>query len=174
MISLETLISKTLANLATRLNNEPIFSVQNYNGEVMEATCKLYSPPQAEEILEFENETGLLIPKDFKEFLVQHNGAELFAHPEYGGGINIMNISHMMDLYESYREMIPTAWYPIGFDDVGFLWINSEEVTENTRDCQYLYWSSLIDINEERTALNSNFEIWLERLITAEGKKFWE
>ncbi|MBB4823097.1 hypothetical protein HNO89_000315 [Sporosarcina luteola] len=170
----ESLLFKTIQGLKKRAESNCEFIIQARAGNLIPVLCMFNHAANPKKIKSLEA-SGLKIPPDFREFLLLHDGATLFSHLEYGGGITLLDIEGILNLYEEYQEYLPEGWYPIGFDNEDLLLIDSKKVKTNSKAANYLYWSSLIDLaHNDVIDLKGNFEIWLDRLFMAQGNKYWE
>ncbi|MEW4282564.1 SMI1/KNR4 family protein [Priestia koreensis] len=173
---IRSLLEKTLNDLKERLKPNNTLTMMIPGSDNDEFTCEFNSPLISSQLLqEFEEKTKLILPNDFKDFLLIHDGSLLFADPYYGGGVHIMSLEKILDLYIIYTrsELLPKGWYVIGNDDGDHLFVNSNQLNEDGEGDHYLYWSSLIDVDTDPTNLNCNFETWLERMSNNLGRKYW-
>ena len=69
---------------------------------------QIFSPLDEFQILEMENTMKVIIPKEYKEFLMQMNGVKLFGHhfSLYGKRFNY-NRTNTVDLYQTYDIVTP-------------------------------------------------------------------
>lgn len=108
------------------------------------------------------------LPKDIKEFLEQHNGAELFIHPEYGGGIQLFSVDEILEYTKVWS--CPTNFTPVGTGPDGE-WIvceTSEDQKEN-----YMWIGEFLTFDDEFDKLPINYLKWLDCLIVAQGAQYW-
>ena len=132
------------------------------NGEFVDFTCTFNKPTTVSKISEFERKSNIIIPKDYKEFLLINDGIMFFNARDY----EIFGI-------ESIDLVLNTGLYKKGFYIVGnilgtYIAINSSEVNSG----EYMYYSS----NSSRcfTAFNHDFQTFLDRIISCQINKYWE
>lgn len=161
-------IIKTLDSLNKRLSQNKVLTIQQELGFITEVSFSFEKPAESSEIALLEKQLNIRLPKDFKEFLLQSNGADLFTNEKEGTMYEVLNLS---SIKENYEDMdYPEKWFPIAYGmDGEVLIINSKEIPSN----QYLYWLEVGESFEDALPLKINFEIWLDRLIMAQGSKFW-
>lgn len=83
-----SIVIQTLNALKKRLNeNNNILQIQDEQGYLYKAKCTFSPPASDEEINNFEKQTGLIIPSDYKAFLKITNGCRLFDDINSGGEI---------------------------------------------------------------------------------------
>ena len=108
---------------------------------------KPYGPIDLADIVEFEEANEVLLPEDYKDFLLMHNGGrpEPNALPEVGtdvqwlfGMVEEPAWASLFDALDTYEGRIP-AWYmPIGTDSGGNLYIMS--LFEENKGVIALWW----------------------------------
>lgn len=160
-------VPKTLAGLKKRLNDHKLV-VQNAFGFVAEVSFQFEEPALENEIQEFSQRTGLQLPKDYVAFLKIHNGANLFQ-AWFGGQFELYGLHDIEKQKKAGLFLEP--WYPIGYQDGGYLLIDGEKTSKGEKD-YLLWWES--SIVEDAKKLNLNFEHWLDRFIICQGTKFWD
>lgn len=176
-----SLLHKTLNGLKELLdrNNGSLF-IQGPEGYVYESSCTFNSPISEELIHNFEEhlskifEKQIKLPQDYKEFLLNYNGACLFGD---GAGDNSVNLYSIEQLYEmnsgdansKYHE----DFFTIGDCEGGYLYLDTNKFEEiSSRDEKYINWFSYYTF--QVTDLKSNFETWLERIVITKGNVYWE
>ncbi|WP_168121395.1 SMI1/KNR4 family protein [Paenibacillus sp. HB172176] len=123
-----------------------------------------------EDISHFFESHQWTIPDDYKQFLQLHNGAWLFTHPEYGGGMNIFSMSDIILFRTDYEYMFPEYCYPIAMMDCAMILIDTHAQRAGK---SYLFWQDCVNTNERAVDLKMNFETWLELFIISQGSEFW-
>ncbi|MBM7692479.1 hypothetical protein JOC77_001909 [Peribacillus deserti] len=165
-----SIVKQTLNSLKKRLEEGgDIIPVQSEHGHVYKATCTFNPPASDEEITNFERQTGLLLPSDYKAFLKIANGCRLFDDIEYGGEIELFSLEQIIELNEHYDQF--EGCYVIAYIYQDNIVINSKVYSENQKN--YLLWKGHIDQFKEALPLKMNFELWLDRFVTSQGAKFW-
>ncbi|MGC4379308.1 SMI1/KNR4 family protein [Fictibacillus sp. Mic-4] len=127
-----SLIQSTLNGLKERLrlvNGKLI--LQSEGGEVGEVICEFNESTNQENILSFEKNTGWKLPDDYKDFLLLHNGANIFDDPEYGGGLELYRLEEIKNIHEEME--FPNHWCPIGYyqNGTGYVCIDTKQTEEN-------------------------------------------
>jgi hypothetical protein len=158
------ILQNTLKGLKARLVDNEL-EIQNPLGELTRVKCLFNDPANENDILKFEQKFKVSVPPDYREFLLTHNGADLFG--TYGGFF-LLSIEEIEKTLNNYEDRMPEGWYPVGYADGEMLLINSNNVDVNNRETNYLYWNS-----EDKQKLNSNFEIWFLRFVLSSGSYFW-
>lgn len=156
----------TLEALKKRLDSKGLLEVQQEEGYVgkMEA---VFNPPATEAEL---RKLPFIVPKDYEEFLRLHNGGLIFNHPEYGGGFELFTVDAILEHRVISGYEYPDNWFPIAYGYDGCYLI----VTDKTIGNGYLYvMDTGCDFDEDRF-IGMVFEDWLEKIIIAQGSKFWE
>ncbi|MCI2256170.1 SMI1/KNR4 family protein [Domibacillus sp. PGB-M46] len=170
MLTEGSIVQKTLNALKTRLEqNDNVIDVQSEQGHVYKATCTFNHPASDEEINDFENKTGLILPPDYKAFLRITNGCRLFNDIEHGGEIELYSLEQILELNEHYDEL--DGCYDIAYIYQDNIVINSKLYSENQKN--YLLWKDHTEQFTEAEPLQMNFELWLDRFVMSQGEKFW-
>ncbi|MCH1625961.1 SMI1/KNR4 family protein [Ferdinandcohnia quinoae] len=167
-----SIIKLTLSALQDRLK-EDRFYIQNTLGYTSRVAFKLNKGIKEATLLNLAKNMDINLPVDYKEFLIEHNGAELFIDQKAGTRFRLLSINEI----EEYKEMMdyPEGWFPIAIGFEGsILIINSNNFAQNKRANDYIYWLETGESFEECTSLNMNFEMWLDFFIVSQGSKFWE
>ncbi|MEI5908030.1 SMI1/KNR4 family protein [Bacillus spongiae] len=167
------IISKSLIGLKEILNNNNQMKVLGEEGTVLDVKCTFNDPSNTEELKQYEESTGLLLPDDYHEFLLIHNGAIIFelllnGSLNIGGGLYLFSIEEVKSTKE--KLAFEQNHYPIARLLEGHhLVVDVERIKNN--DSNYL-----LIINpffNETTILNLNFELFLDRYLLSQGSSFW-
>lgn len=123
------IVELTIGALKKRLNDKGSLYIQSTHGYCEEVICQFSEPLSDGEINDFFNQYNLTVPFDYRQFLKITDGATLFIHPYYGGGMRLFGLDDIYTHYIDYKyiEMIPDGWYPIGTDNGDMLFINANE-----------------------------------------------
>ncbi|MCR6095407.1 hypothetical protein HXA31_11675 [Salipaludibacillus agaradhaerens] len=159
----------TLTGLKKRLGENESIDVQNKKGLVRSLKCTFKPSVTDDKINDFKNKTPELpLPKDLEVFYKMSNGLDLFVD-DYGGGIFIFPIEDVNDnLYPLIKE---NGFYPVAHHrDIGYTVVKIQDIEEGNPNYLYFLDDAMID---PAYPLNMNFELWLERLILAQGNQFW-
>ncbi|WP_046174110.1 SMI1/KNR4 family protein [Domibacillus indicus] len=165
-----SIVKQTLHSLKKRLEeNSGVIQIQSEQGHIYKAVCTFNDPASDGEITEFEQKTGLLLPRDYKAFLKITNGCRLFDDSEYGGEIELYSLAQILEWNGDYGE--GEGCFDIAYIYQDNIVIDSKQYAENQKN--YLLWKSHIDPFSEAEPLGMNFELWLDRFIMSQGAKFW-
>ncbi|MBV7509621.1 SMI1/KNR4 family protein [Bacillus sp. sid0103] len=170
------ILNDTLNGLKKRLDKDHTIYIQQTQGLTYEVTCEFNPPASIDEIKMLEERLGWSLPQDYKEFLLRHNGANLLFQPGIGEGIELYSIEQILEMRESHQEMevFEKDFYSIGTCRDGMILINAELCKPNpNRDSNYLNWLMDCSSEEDIIDLKTNFEIWLDRIIAAQGDDYW-
>lgn len=155
---------EAIESLKNRLEQNTLI-VHREEGYVEKETFNFY-PPASEK--EFKRLPGYA-PKELIAFLKIHNGADLFVHPEYGGGTHFFSVSEILEHIKKWE--CPKFFLPIGTGLDG-LWIVCQSVPGT--DENFIWVGEFIDFKDEFHKLDIDYTTWLERYIVAQGDPFWE
>lgn len=145
-----------------------------WNGETFKEYPSISTwnePLPHDEIEAFLISKNWWLPSDYREFLQVCNGCTLFAHPEYGGGTQILDLNRIARIHEEMN--LPKHWIPIAWTDgiIGSICMDSEQV--RAQQHPYLYFLDAMDNPEQAIPLRYDFTTWLIRLIETQGHEFW-
>lgn len=155
---------QTIEALKKRLHQNKLV-VQREEGYVEEEVFNFYPSASEKELKKLPDYT----PKELISFLKQHNGADLFVHPEDGGGTHLFSIDEISE-YKKVWEC-PDLFIPIGIGLDGN-WIVCQcdkDTGENS-----IWIGEFLNYEDEFEKLPIDYAIWLERFIIAQGSSFWE
>ncbi|MBM7706496.1 hypothetical protein JOD03_001399 [Chryseomicrobium aureum] len=161
-----SIIAKTIETLMKRLDSNGLLEVQQEDGYLDNVQMIFNSPSTEEELrrLPFD------LPRDYQEFLSLHNGGVIFSHPQYGGGFELFTIDQILEFRAIPGYDFPDNWFPIayGYDSCCLV------ITDKLVDSGYLFVMETGDNFEEDHHIGLTFENWFEKIIVAQGSKFWE
>lgn len=151
-------------------NNERLLILDD--GAIIRSTSTVNPPAENAVIAEFERQIGNQLPKDYRSFLLEYNGAWIYQlvvdlGVNGGGGLQVFSIPEMKERLD-YMEVYP-GFLPIGIVYDQYLTISLEAV-EN-EEPNYLY---RIDNDEGPQALTLNFHLFLDRFVMSQGAPFWD
>ena len=161
-----TKIKINLEALKKRLDSKGLLEVQQEEGYVEKMKVAFNPPATGEEL----QKLSFTVPKDYKEFLRLQNGGLIFTHPEYGGGFELFTIDEILEHRAIPGYDYPDNWFPIAYGYDGCYLI----VTDKTVGNGYLYVMDTGYDFEDNMFIGMTFEDWLEKIIIAQGSKFWE
>lgn len=162
-------IISILEELKSKLNANFETTIIDQWGKTREVTFTFNEPTSIEKLNRFKKEFDWVLPKDYKNILLIHNGLDIFED-ENGSGFELYPID---DIIENHLDYFLDGWYPIGYYRTlqGHLIIDSNKVEKG--DNNYLiYFDS--DDADEHIVLEMNFEQWLDKFIKTNGAYFWE
>ncbi|WP_214875708.1 SMI1/KNR4 family protein [Exiguobacterium sp. CH10] len=155
MIALEALKSRLADNQ---------LKVQREEGDVDTLRFSFNQPATELEIKRLPKRT----PEAMIHFLNMHNGAQLFVHPTYGGGIQLFSVEEINE----YREVweCPEQFIPVGAGMDGE-WIVCEVVNEHEN---YIWVGEFLTYQDDIEKLPMDYTRWFDYLIVAQGAHFWD
>ncbi|WP_090645555.1 SMI1/KNR4 family protein [Paenibacillus sp. UNC496MF] len=164
---------KSLDGLKNQLNQDGIMRRLSSEGVYGDVKFTFYPPATQSDINEYMTKWSISLPEDYMEYLRLHNGGFIFAHPQYGGGIELLSLERIDELYSLYDELLPAGWIPVAVEEgEEFLFIDTN-IAAKQRDYKNIYWCELADVNNSPSLLNANFELWFDRFLIAQGSKYW-
>ena len=156
----------TIEALKKRLNLNKLV-VQKEEGYVAEEVFKFNPPASKDEIAKLPP----YVPTEIMEFLSQHNGADLFDHPENGGGTHLFSVEEILEHIDIWE--CPEYFIPIGYG-MDSAWIACQ-VDKKSKE-NYMWIGSFLDFEDEDEfwKLPMDFPTWLDRFIVCQGCSFWD
>ncbi|UHA73746.1 SMI1/KNR4 family protein [Paenibacillus sp. 481] len=82
-----------ISAIHTQLAKNPF--VYTSEGKLYESVGIWNHPATENEIDQFFESKGWLVPSDFKHFLMIHNGCTMFSHADAGGGTQILSLEQI-------------------------------------------------------------------------------
>lgn len=158
--------------LKTRLDENNLLDVHSTSGLYPKVGFNFKKPIASEDLEQVITKSRLVLPPEYKEFLLLHNGAEFFTY-EYGYSFCLYSIDEMLDEYNSMRDYCDVEYilkncYPIGYViDIGMLLL----------DFSYFVKTKKVNIllrSIETINFHCDLTTWLERMIIAQGNAYWE
>lgn len=146
-----------------RANSKNEILIQLSGGEVETAKFELNSPARKEEVDFISKKYNVILPNDYMEFMFIHNGAILFD-VGFGEFTEIFNLNKVDEYSELMPDTINGGLLPIARCPSWTIYLDT------TREKCIFTNDSSPDFN----FMSMNFEEWLEALILANGKYFWE
>lgn len=145
------LVHMTLDGIKKAVTKYSTFPVFHHGGYVLEdATFHFKNPATPQEISGLEKKLGVIFPNDYKEFLLQHNGMEMFD------GIEILSLEGIIE-YNEVQDF-PEGYLLIGYHFDGRYVIDTNK---SKKGLGYILYLDSIDNIEDAINLDSNFEIGL-------------
>ncbi|MFJ7668704.1 SMI1/KNR4 family protein [Lysinibacillus sp. NPDC097195] len=164
------IVRQTLQALKKRLEeNGDVLQIQSEQGYLYKAKCTFNAPASEKELKDFEQQTGWIIPSDYRAFLKITNGCRLFDDIHYGGEIELYSLQQIIDYNKHFDQY--EGCYAIAYIYEKNIVINSSIYSQH--NLNYLCWKDHIASFEELIPLAMNFELWLDRFIVCQGAPFW-
>lgn len=158
------LVHMTLNGIKKAVSKYGTFPMFHHGGYVMEdATFHFEDPASPQAISDLEKKLGVTFPNDYKEFLLQHNGMEMFD------GVEVLSIEGIIEYNEA--QDFPEGYVLIGYHFDGRYVIDT---SKSRNGLGYMLYLDSIDAIEDAVNLDSNFEIWFDMLVSSNGTKYWE
>ncbi|MGE6487017.1 SMI1/KNR4 family protein [Paenisporosarcina sp. NPDC076898] len=165
-------ITNTLETLKSRLDEDGLLHVQDRFGIYPKKGFVFKNPIKIDELESIIIDNELILPRNHKEFLLLHNGAEFFTY-EYGYSFCLYSIEEMIREYNSmlntnFSTYIKQNCYPIGYViDIGPILVDHSKVNQTGKENILLEGIETIDFY-------CDLNTWLDRMISAEGNFYWE
>jgi branched-subunit amino acid aminotransferase/4-amino-4-deoxychorismate lyase len=154
-----------------KFSNDGIREVYVGNGEFLQVNFVLKGPTNSKMIHEFQIATGWELPEDLQVFLLRHNGARLFNHPEYSGGPEVLSLEDIKLYQDEYMPETEFVYPIVYIRGGGFICVNSQRVKDERED--YLLWKDITTANDGAQEMGINFTVWLDRFLISQGCDFW-
>lgn len=142
-------------------------------GNIISVKNQLNMPAESRELELIQNKLQLQIPDQYREFLINYNGAMLFNYDNIDG-LNLLSIQDVLKYTLYAKNTFEEDWINniivfakiIGEDNyLGFKVIN-----DNTYQIVDCYFEQL---PKEWREINLSFDEFLVSFILKQGKKFW-
>ncbi|WP_411334760.1 SMI1/KNR4 family protein [Metabacillus indicus] len=145
------------------------------DGEFYILKIEFNKPASTQEINVFEQVNNIILPVDYKDFLVQHNGAEMYRFVDdngkiTGGGLHLFSLDEISEVKSKVKNVEPFngAGILIGhlLEDC-YLCIDPEKALRGSHN--YLNMLEFIEV----LPISYNFERFLEKYVEHNGEVFW-
>ena len=166
-----------IKSLKKRISINGTLIVQNESGFIGEMGFEWNDPANDYDITKFEQKNNIILPKEFKEFLRTSNGAVLFKDLKYGQwGCRILGLDDLIAISNEVTtwglELKPewlvfATWY----GDCDILIFDLHKC--NLDDKNYIIDGSQGDREKDWINIRGGFSKWIDRLIVAQGAKYW-
>jgi hypothetical protein len=167
---------KPIEVLKTRLLNNKLM-IQNEDGFTAEVEFEWNPPINDEEISKFELETGFTLPDSYKRFLKVSNGATLFKDTKYGQwGCVLLGLNDMRLVTNEVKDRgyeLDNLWvvFATWLGDGDVLVFDLSKYKSGERD--YILDGDQGYQTDEWEYIKDDFAKWVDRLIVAQGAKYW-
>lgn len=168
---------KSIDTLKNRLTGLNTLFVQNEGGFAGEMGFEWRRPATDIEIKDFEAKYNITLPNDYKKFIKISNGAIFFKDIKYGQwGCKIYGLDEIIDVnkqvktwgYDLKPEWLVFATW-LGDCDILVFDIKNYKAGANN----YILDGEQGERVEDWAIIRGNFEKWIDRLIVAQGAKYW-
>lgn len=162
--------------LKTRLLNNKLM-IQNENGFTAEVGFEWNTPTNDKDISKFESETGVVLPDSYKRFLKLSNGASLFKDTQYGQwGCVLLGLNDILRVTNEVKDRgyeLENLWVVfaiwLGDGDVLVFDLGKHKLGEKN----YILDGDQGFQTDDWEYLKGDFEKLIDRLIVAQGAKYW-
>lgn len=167
----------TMDSLRSRLSSDGTIAVQNENGYIGNAGFVWKSGAEKIDIDTVEDSLGLLLPQSYRDFLVYSNGAILFKETTFAQwGCVLLGTSEVLTATNKVRESglnIPQHWIVFAqwLGDGDLLVFDLKRSSELT--LPYIIDGDVGYPVKEWEYISGDFLTWIDRLIVAQGAKYW-
>ncbi len=119
------------------------------------------------------------LPPTYEQFLLHHNGALLYYDDVYGQwGYQLYNTEELIAKNEQWQHIYEDDWSPTflvfaeSFGDTDLLLIDTKQPS-NVSGESYVIDGDVAYPSSEWRRIARSFSEWLDRLIVAQGAKYW-
>lgn len=168
-----------LTALKTMLNANSSLEVIHEGGYKWEARFIFHEPAKENEIIAVEQELSTQLPNTYRQFLRQCNGAILYYDSSYGQwGFHLYGTEELAVKNKERRKPYGDTWpssyliFAESLGDADLLILEMANAARQGKDCRIVDGDSGYLPEQWRIAA-PNFESWLDRLVVAQGAKFW-
>ena len=167
-----------LSALRSKLDAASSLDVIQENGYLFKAHFIFNPPAKPEQVDELKRSLPVLLPMAYERFLLQYNGALLYYDKEYGQwGFQLYGTADILKANETCQQIYKDMWPPqyLAFaksrGDTDRLILDTSDFV-NERDCWVIDGDG-DDLPHDWTAAAQSFGDWLDRLVVAQGAKYW-
>lgn len=168
----ESSIFNVFEALKTRLDKNNFLDVHSTSGVYPKVGFNFNKPIASDVLEQLIIKNRLVLPTEYKDFLLIHNGAEFFTY-EYGYSFCLYSIEEMINEYNSMRDYCDVKYilencYPIGYViDRGTLLLDFSNFGKTNK-------VTILLRSIETITFNCDLTTWLERMIISQGNAYWE
>lgn len=155
-------IKAILDGLKQRIINDELI-IQTPGGNIEKANFYFLPPAKTEEIDRLSTLFQVNLPQEYREFLLQHNGAKLFDIG-FGECTDIYSINEIVEIAELMPDIVPN-FIPVARHPSCTIYIDTN------REKRYMFSQAG---GSEFSFLAMGFEEWIEMLILSNGNYFEE
>jgi hypothetical protein len=150
-------------------------------GKIWSASFRWNDPTTIQSIREIEAQLGTHLPIEIVIFLTKiSDGALLYFDLSYGQwGYKIYNSKEIIISQKRWIQLFKESWLEefvaIGeiVDESHPIIVNPKNLSRNKQFCPLLEGNALDPVGYW-SIMSANFHEWIERLITAQGAKYWD
>ena len=158
--------------LKKRLDENNLLEVHSTSGIYPKVGFNFNKPITNDDLEQVIAKNSLVLPTEYRDFLLLHNGAEFFTY-EYGYSFCLYPIEEMIVQYNSMRDYCDVEYilkncYPIGYVvDRGTLLLDFANLRKTNK-------VTILLKSIETITFHCDLTTWLERMIIAQGNAYWE
>jgi hypothetical protein len=167
-----------LTALRAKLDTTSTLEVINEGGNCWKAHFTFNSPAEMKALEDIKRYLMVPFPTAYQDFLLQYNGALLYYESIYGQwGFQIYGTDTLLKANENcikrYGEEWPSVYLAFAESrgDADILVLDTAHFI-NEKDCRVIDGNS-DDLPNEWTPAARSFGDWLDRLVVAQGAKYW-
>lgn len=166
---------KSIKILKKKLKDNRLLEYTTTHGDSLVVEFEWNKPTTKKEIEKFENENNIKLPESYKQLLMDSNGVIMFEDPTYGGaGIKLLGLDEIASATKERIEWgysLHSSWIVFAelLDGSDFLLFDSSSYDTNN----YIIDGDTGYKVEEWDRIRGDFEVWLDRLITVNGDRYW-
>jgi len=168
-----------LAVLQRKLDSASYLEVIHEGGYCWKAHFTFEAPAVVKDIEVIKGELQLPLPPTYQQFLLSCNGALLYHDNKYGQwGFRLYGTKNLFTENARWRERYEEDWPPAylafaeSLGDADLLVLDTAHPVDEDTDCRVIDGDSGYLPREWRGAARS-FSDWLDRLVVAQGAKYW-
>jgi len=165
--------------LQSKLDTTLHLEVIHEGGYCWKAHFSFNDPASVEDLEVIKRQLTMPLPLAYEQFLLHCNGALLYHDDVYGQwGFQLYGTRDLLMANASFKERYGNDWPPAylvfakSLGDVDRLILDTAQPVDNGRDCRVIDGDSGYRPQEWRVAARS-FGDWLDRLVVAQGAKYW-
>lgn len=169
----------SLVALQTLLDGRSSMKVIHPGGFVWDASFTFELPASEDAVADLENKLPTALPASYRAFLLHHDGAILYCDDAFGQwGYKLYGTNELLDRNAAWRQMYGEDWLSsmiVFAETIGDLDLLAFDTTyEHVIRPDYVVvdGDSAKRPTEWRVIVQS-FATWLDRLIVAQGAKYW-
>lgn len=168
-----------LVSLRSILDEKSSLEVIHENGYLWKAYFTFHDPAKLEDVTKLREQLNVLLPRAYENFLLHYDGAVLYYDDDYGQwGYQLYGTSDLIARNQHWKKRYGTDWpstylaFAESFGDADLLILDTNQLTSEGNDCRVIDGDSGY-LPSRWTAIVPGFGDWLDRLVVAQGAKYW-